>query len=100
MRGDHTLIARGFIQPEQFYGVDINSKWEAKNTIAHPRAHFFTDDLLHAIRTYDIKPGVVYLDTTKGLTKENLRLLIGTMECCPEGTAARSFFSDHESLRD
>ena len=75
MRGDHTLIARGFIQPEQFYGVDINSKWEAKNTIAHPRAHFFTDDLLHAIRTYDFKPGVVYLESAEPQIGGWLKLL-------------------------
>lgn len=90
------LVHRGFIQPEQFYGVDLNGVWYDGNRAANPSAHFFTDDLLHAMRTVpNSNPSVIYLDTTEGLTKRNLRFLVGTMECCPEGAILFFNFSEN-----
>jgi hypothetical protein len=95
-----TLASHAFIRPEQFYGVDSNSEWYEGNRAAHPGAHFIVDDLLHAIRSLRFNPGMLYLDTTEGLTKKNLRLLLGVMECCPEGTVLLFNFSENNPFFD
>lgn len=101
------LTKSGFIQKNQFYGIDYDLKNEGIiefNQQQHPEAHWFKGEWLDVIEhNYEqFNPALIYFDYTRTIVTIGCHIYLArTMNMCPKKTmvAANLMISDGHSSR-